>query len=173
MQAKTKIAGLVVALMALSVPMVYADNGTEDKDSSHQAGDWHHGQKDHMMGKILNLSETQEKQLKDSREKQKDTMKGVFDQMKSNREAFDAEIAKAAPDMNKVNDIQAQLKTIQAQMADNHLNSILETKKILTPEQFTGYMALQKERRMMGREDHEDKHWGQKDNKKDKDQDND
>ncbi len=80
----------MVALMALSAPMVYADNG---------GGDWHHGQKDQMMAKVLNLTDDQQKQLKDSRQKQKDAMKSIFEQIQSNREAFDAEIVKAAPDM--------------------------------------------------------------------------
>ena len=149
------MAGLVVALMALSVPMVYAENGGGDKDAWHQGGQWHHGQGDHhMMAKILNLSEVQAKQLKDIRQKQKETMKSVFEQMKAKGLVFDTEIVKAAPDMAKIKDIQAQLKAIQSQMVDNHLNSILEIKKIMTPEQFAGYMALEKAERMMMHDDH-------------------
>jgi Spy/CpxP family protein refolding chaperone len=152
MLAKTRIAGLMMTLMAVSAPLVWADNGVVP-DSSHQAGDWHHGQHDpmRMMAKVLNLSDDQVKQLKDSHQKQKEAMKSVFEQMKSNREAFDAEISKATPDMGKIADIQIQIKTLQSQMVDNHLNSLLEVKKILTPEQFAGYMALTKERRMMKR----------------------
>jgi len=165
MSTKTKLLGLMTAFMVLSVPMVWADNG-----------DWHHGQQDEMMTKILNLTQDQEKQLKDSRQKHKEAMKAVMEQMKSNREAFDAEIIKATPDMNKINDIQTQMKTIQSQMLDNHLNSIMEIKKILSPEQFAGFMALEKQEQMMKHEHHkgmmgkdggEHKHWG------DKDQDND
>ncbi len=155
MVTKTKIAGLVVALMALSAPAVWADTGTAP-DASQKDGGWHHGEHGRMMGKVLNLSADQEKQWKDSRQKQKEAMKSVFEQMKANREAFDAEIVKATPDMNKINDIQAQLKTIQGQMVDNHLNSILEVKKILTPEQFAGYMALEKEEDMMKHKGHKD-----------------
>jgi Spy/CpxP family protein refolding chaperone len=157
MAAKTKIAGLMVAVMALSMPLVYADNGSTtfttggggDKDSWHQGEGWHHGQKDHMMAKILNLSGDQVKQLKDLRQKQKETMKSTFEQIKSNREAFNAEIVKAAPDMNKINDLQNQLKTIQGKMIDNRLNSVLAIKKIMTPEQFAGFAALQQERKLM------------------------
>jgi Spy/CpxP family protein refolding chaperone len=149
MLAKTKIAGLAMALMVLSVPMVYADNGMGDGDSSHQAGDWLHGQQDHMMAQVLNLSDDQVKQLKDSQQKQKEAMKSLFEQMKANREAFNAEIIKATPDMNKINDVQTQIKTLQAQMVDNHLNSLLEIRKILAPEQFAGYMALKKERELI------------------------
>lgn len=177
MLTKTKIAGLAVALMALSAPMVYADNGPAtpttggggDKDSWHQDGDWHHGQKGNMTAEILNLSEDQEKQLKDSRQKHKDAMKSMFGQMKADRESFDAEIVKAAPDMNKINDIQTQIKNLQSQMADNHLSSLLEIKKIMTPEQFAGWMALEKEEDMMKHEGHGHKHWGDKQEEGDKD----
>lgn len=106
------------------------------------------------MAKILNLSDDQVKQLKDGHQKQREAMKSLFVQIKSNREALNAEIVKATPDMSKVNDIETQLKTLQSQMVDNHLNSILGIKKILTPEQFAGYMALKKEKmlkmKMMG-----------------------
>ncbi len=171
--------------MALVAPLVWADNAVTDKDPSHHGGDWH-GQRDHMMAKVLNLTEDQEKQLKDSREKQETAMKSVFEQMKATREAFDAEIVKATPDMNKINDIQTQLKTIQSQMLNNHLNSLLEIKKILTPEQFAGYMALEKARKMMMHEHHKfghmggfgkdgegHKHWGDQGNDKDHDDDQD
>jgi Spy/CpxP family protein refolding chaperone len=154
MLTKTKIAGLVVALMALSAPMVYADNGAGDKDSWHQGDDMHHGQHEHMLAKILNLSDDQVKQLKDIHQKQKEAMKSTFEQMKSNREAFEAEIVKATPDMGKINDIETQIKTLQSQMVDNHLNSLLAVKKVMTPEQFAGYMALNKARMMMMHDRH-------------------
>jgi len=158
MLAKIKITGFAMAVMVLSVPMVYADNGDMKSTGGGDFSD---------MAKILNLSADQEKQLKGNRQKQIKIMKSVFEQMKSNREAFKAEIVKAAPDMNKINEIQTRLKTIKSQMIDNHLNSILEIKKILTPEQFVGYMALEdelgknggngKEQEELGEEEKEDK----------------
>jgi hypothetical protein len=78
--------------------------------------------------------------------------------------------------MAKVTDLQNQLKAIQGQMLDNHLNSILTIKKIMSPEQFTGYMALKKEKELKmhhgpkdgfgkGRDGHD--HWGDKGKKED------
>lgn len=162
MVTKTKIAGLMVAIMALSIPMVYADNGMGDKDSWHQGGDWHHGPMDQMIDQILNLSDAQVKQLKDIHKKQKEAMQSFFEQIKANKEVFNAEIIKATPDMNKLNDIDTQLKALQSQMLDNHLNTILEIKKIMTPEQFAGYMALEKERELMKHMMGHDQ-WGHKD----------
>ncbi|MBF0571084.1 MAG: Spy/CpxP family protein refolding chaperone [Candidatus Omnitrophica bacterium] len=176
MAAKLKIAGLVMALMALSVPMLYADNDKGDPKSTHQDGDCHHCQQEHMMAQVLNLTDDQAKQLKDNKQKEKELMKNIFEQIKSNREAFNVEIVKATSDMNKVNDLQNKLKTIQAQMVDNRLNSILDIKKILTPEQYAGYMALKREKELMmhmghdkfghkdgfGKDREVHKHWGDK-----------
>lgn len=168
-----------MALMALSAPVVWADSGVADKGPSHQACGLHHD-KDQMFAKVLGLSDDQVKQLKDIHQKQKDARKTAFEQMKSDKEAIDVEIIKATPDMARINDWQAKIKTIQAQMADDHLNSVMAIKKLLTPEQFAGYMALKKAKRMMmhghhgfgdkggfGKEGYEHKHWGDKADKDD------
>jgi len=183
MKTKIYLTGLMVAAMALSSSIAYADNGgnfSGGGDSFKGEHEGHHG-KHHVMARVLNLTADQQKQLKAIKQKQRETMKSTFKQMKSIKEAFSAEIVKATPDMNKINDLQNQLKTIQSQMADNHLNSLLEIKKIMTPEQFAGYMALKKEKELMGHQRHqfgpkgawgkhegEHKDWG---NKADKDHD--
>jgi len=186
MVTKIRIVGLLLTAMVLSGPMVYAESGMGDKDSWNQEGGWHHGDKDHMIAKILNFSDDQVKQLKDIHQKQRDSMKASVEQIKSVRESLEAEIVKASPDMNKVSTIQAQLKTLLSQLVDDRLNSTLAVKKVLTPEQFAGYMALKKERKMikhmmghmMGHEKFdqkgnfcklgdEHKHWGKKSDKDD------
>ncbi len=51
----------MMALMALSVPLVYADNGdVKSTGETHQDGDWHHAQREQMTAKVLNLSDDQE-----------------------------------------------------------------------------------------------------------------
>ncbi|MDE2010296.1 MAG: periplasmic heavy metal sensor [Candidatus Omnitrophica bacterium] len=182
MTAKTKIAGCMAVFMALSVPVVFAQGAMGPKDSwHHEEGQWHHPDMEKMMGKILNLTGAQEKQLEGIHQRQRETMKKAIEQIKSNRQAFEAEIVKAAPDMNKVNSLQTQFKTIQSQLLDEHLNSILAVKKVLTPEQFAGYMALKKERQIMVmhrmHESFEHKGWmgkgGEHKQWSDRDQDND
>ena len=158
---KLKKLSLLIAAMALSSSIVYADNGGNFVGGSDSFKGGHECQlrKHHLMSRVLNLTEDQQKQFKEIKKKQRETMKNAFEQIKSNREALNAEIVKAAPDMNKINDLQAQFKTIQSQMADNRLNSLLEIKKIMTPEQFAGYMALEKERKLMARHHKFGKEW--------------
>jgi len=173
MLSKVKIAGLMMVLTAFCMPSVYADNGDmKSAQGVHQDGDWHHAQRERMTAQILNLSEDQQKQLKESHEKQKEAMKSIAEQLMASKEAFDAEIVKATPDMNKINSIQSQIKAFLSQMADSRLNKLLEIKKIMSPEQFAGYMALEKEEDMMKHEGHdkfEHKHWGDKQDEGDKD----
>ena len=150
MGTKSKFLGLILSAAVLSLPlMAYADND-QGKDM-HKTGQWNHGPQPHLpsIAKVLNLSDDQVKQLEAIHEKDKAAMKAHFEQVRDNRNAFDAQIVLAQVDMNKINDIQTQLKTLQAQSLDDHLNSLLEIKKILTPEQFTGFMALKREREMM------------------------
>jgi len=172
---KTRIAGLMTALMVLSIPVVWADAGVAG-DLPKQDGDWHHAQHAQMTAKILNLSDDQVKQLADIHQKKKEAMKSDFEQMRTNKEALEAEIVKTSADMTKINAIQTQIKTLQSQMIDDHLNFILEIKKIMTPEQFAGYMALEREEDMMkfeghhhfdhrdgfGKEGNGHEHWGDK-----------
>lgn len=183
MVAKTGITGLMMALMALSAPVVWADTAAPDvkpaaavTTTTDQKGDWHQAKEARMMAEVLNLTEDQQNQLKDIKQKQRDARKSAFEQLKANKTAFESEIVKATPDMTKITDLQTQLKTLQSQMVDDHLNSILEIKKLMTPEQFAGYMALEKEEDLMKMEHHQFghrdgfgkdgegfKHWGDKD----------
>jgi len=180
MRTMSNLTGFMIAAMVLSSSIVYADNGGNfvgGGDFPKGGHECHQG-KHHLMARVLNLTEDQQKQLKAIKQKERQTMKSTFEAIKSNREAFNEEIVKATPDMSKINELQNQLKTIQAQMADNHLNSVLEIKKIMTPEQFVGFMALQKERKLMkqghkkfgpkcawGKHEGEHKDWGNKGDK--------
>ncbi len=154
MVTKARITGfLMVGILALSAPIVYADGGTmvggqttaptvpvSSDQGEHQ---WKDGQEHHIEGRLfhkLNLTDAQKKQLENIWQKQKEAMKATFEQIKANREVFNKELVQPKWDMNKINGLQAQLKTLQAQMVDSHLNSILEAKKILTPRQFSLYL---------------------------------
>ncbi len=106
--------------------------------------------REHSFHKIfdqLKLSEEQKKLLEVNKEKQREQMMASLPRMKAQKEALHQELMKPRLDMNKINTIQKQLKKNMVQMADNRLNSILEVRKILTPEQFSQFLNLMKERR--------------------------
>lgn len=173
MAARTQL--LVIAGLILLTPMVYASPGNQgnfgagqsikaerpdtDRPAPQRFDRDHRGKRDEAAAKILNLTEDQKQKLNDIRTKQKEGMKASFEQMKSNREALDQEIIKPSPDMNKINEMQNQLKTIQSQIVDAKLNSRLEIKKVLNHEQFAGFMALERERKFRMHDMHGKRHF--------------
>ena len=93
----------------------------------------------------LNLTDQQNKQLDESRNKYREQDKALFKQMKENRALVCQELQKDKLDMNKINQANSQIKKIKGQLIDSRLQGILEIKKILTPEQFKKLMAEKKE----------------------------
>lgn len=136
---------MVVLLSGLFVlPFAYAeDNGpatSEHKTFCHKAGE-----KVCDIYSKLNLTDQQKKQLDNSRNKYREQNKILFNQMKEKRELVRQELKKDKLDMNKINQANGELKKIQGQFIDSRLEGMLETKKILTPDQFNKLMAEKEE----------------------------
>ncbi len=163
MKTKAKIMGfLITTVLALSAPLVYADNAnggnvsggqpavSDDQSSSGQGEHaWGHGHwgkhGDHQRGGFFkDLTDDQKKQLKDIWQKQKEAKKTAFGQIKSDKEALTNELLQTTPDVNKINDLKSKLEALGVQMLDNRINSDLEVKKILNAQQFAKYLEFQK-----------------------------
>jgi Spy/CpxP family protein refolding chaperone len=179
---KAKIMGfLMTSVLALSAPLVYADNAnggnvsggqpavSDDQSSSGQGEHaWGHGHwgkhGDHQRGGFFkDLTDDQKKQLKDIWQKQKETKKAAFEQIKANKDAITNELLQTTPDVNKINDLKSKLGALGAQMLDNRISSDLEVKKILTAEQFAHYLEFQKHkfgRSHRGEWGHRGEGWG-------------
>jgi Spy/CpxP family protein refolding chaperone len=179
---KAKIMGfLMTSLLALSVPLVYADNASNSNgpgdqsavaDDQSTAGqgdhDWGHGHwgkhGDYQRGGFFkDLTDDQKKQLEDIWQKQKEAKKAIFTQIKADKTAITNELLQTTPDVNKINDLKSKLEALGAQMLDNRINSDLEVKKILTTEQFAQYLEFQKHkfgRSHRGQWGHRGEGWG-------------
>ena len=126
-----------------AMPVVHANSDTASERSS-----FSRERQERMEKKIqeiynqLNLTDEQKKQLEDNKLKHQETRRASFEKMRSYKDALNQELMKADLDMNKINEIQSQLKALQSEMADARLNSILEVRKILTPEQFAKFISL-------------------------------
>jgi len=90
----------------------------------------------------LHLTETQKKQLEDNKNQHRAQMKAIWEQMKADRQIFQQELMKPQLNMNKINALHSRLKALEAQMADDRLNSVLAVRSILTPQQFSEFSAL-------------------------------
>lgn len=94
----------------------------------------------------LNLTKEQKKLLEENKNKNREQMKELFHNMRIGMILMRQELQKDQLDMGKINQINNELKQLQAQMLDYRLQSILEVRKILTPEQFKKFEAKMEER---------------------------
>ena len=144
MNTNKRIAGAVVICGLVLLPVIGA-HGEEASFPRHEAfskkrAEWRKEKGQEIFAQ-LNLTEEQKQQLKKNRSNHREKMKASFEQMRSYKQALRQELMKAELDMGKINQIQSQTKALQGQMADERLESILEVRKVLTPEQFAQFSA--------------------------------
>lgn len=96
--------------------------------------------------KELNVTEEQKKALEENKNKHREEMKALFTQEKEKRALISQELQKGALDMARINQINDELKKLQAQMSDQRLERILEVRRILTPDQFKKFISKIEER---------------------------
>ena len=145
---KSIVVSLIVLGMAF-VPMVYAEDMNPSSESPEWSSQKHErtGKRIHEIYSQLNLTDKQKKELQENKSKNWEGKRAAFKQFKSYKEALNQELMKPGIDMNKINEIQAQLKTLSTQRMDSRLNAILEVHKILTPEQFAKFISLMEKHR--------------------------
>lgn len=92
--------------------------------------------------KQLNLTDEQKKELEANKQQNRTQMKAIHQQMKAAMDGMQAELMKPQLDMNRIHDLHATIKSLQNQMEDQRLNSILAVRQILTTDQFTKFIGL-------------------------------
>ncbi len=93
----------------------------------------------------LGLSAEQQEKLKAGREKNRDVEKKAREEMRNAREALGQELDKPTLDMVKVKALHETLKALMVKGEDRRLDTILEVRSILTPEQFAAFQKTMKE----------------------------
>lgn len=133
---------MCAGLLAGSTGLVMAEKG--------EGGGWHHkkfgGKGDHQkeIFESLGLSEEQKARLTENRKKFKESGKEAMEAIRKTREELKAEMSKPELDMNRVNQLHAQLKDQIIKREDARLANILEVRKILTPEQYKQFQDKMK-----------------------------
>ncbi len=94
------------------------------------------------MEERLGLSDAQKELLAAHREKQWEAAAELRTRLRETRQALKAELTQMDLDDAKIDLLQSEAKSLQAQMADNRLAGVLEVREILTPDQFSQFMAL-------------------------------
>jgi Spy/CpxP family protein refolding chaperone len=92
----------------------------------------------------LNLSEEQQEQLKAQREKHREHIEQMQGYLKQHRRSLKEELESAAADKNRINNIITEMKETEGRLMYLRTVGILETKEILTPEQFEKLQSFHK-----------------------------
>ncbi len=133
---------------------LYAGENYEHECTGHGhagKGDWKGEEWEGKIYKDLKLTEGQKKLLEENKKACREKAKASFEKMKALKAELNQALMQKDLDMDKINQIQSQVKAIHAEMVDDRLNSTLEIKKILTPEQFTQFISSAKK--------HKNKKW--------------
>jgi Spy/CpxP family protein refolding chaperone len=140
------VALLIMGTMILGVPGAYA--ARPDSDPAQEKGF-----KDKRDAKIeelykeLNLTADQRTQLEENKAKNREQMKALFQAMGEKGDALREELQKETLNMEKITQLNNELKVLEGQMLDHRLGGILEVRKILSPEQFKQFMAQMDKKR--------------------------
>ncbi len=131
---------LIIVMLALSSPVVYAvHNDAACQQEKSVKGKMEAGRQE--LYKDLNLTDEQKKLLEANKAKHREEMKALAGQMKEKKAEVRQELQKDQLDMAKITQLNNELKALQAQMLDHRLESTLEVRKILTPEQFKKFIS--------------------------------
>ncbi len=144
--------GFLGAYLFVAISLAQAQNAPGSEGQSQK---WHPEQRAQEMFSQLNLTEDQKKQLEANKQQHRTKMESTHQQMKADRDALRAELMKPQLDMAKVNQIHDQIKSLQSQMEDDKLSSILAVRSILTPEQYLKFVGLMQKHRPGHVEEHE------------------
>ncbi|MBN2483927.1 MAG: periplasmic heavy metal sensor [Candidatus Omnitrophica bacterium] len=99
----------------------------------------------------LGLSEEQAEQLRAQKENRRQVQQRLRESMRNVHQALAEELAKEKPDQGKIDSITQDMKKLNSQMIDDRVKSIIDTRNILTPEQYRQFQqkaSQMKERKM-------------------------
>jgi Spy/CpxP family protein refolding chaperone len=132
MISKTAVLAMTSWALTMSPFIASAENG----DSTHN-----HPMKNKFAE--LNLTADQKEKLKALHKEGMAAAKPLFDQMKAVREKAKAELLKASPSKQVLDDYASQLGDLHKQLVQNLHLQALKAKTILTPEQFSKMVNFQ------------------------------
>ncbi len=147
MRKKTHLiaAGIIAAVLAAGPAFAGESCETEGKSSG-----WNKDKMEKQL-KDLNLTEDQEKKLKESKESFREQASTLRAQLKEKRQALHGALSKAGVTRQEIEPLVAEMKALQSRMMDQRIEGIFKIKEILTPEQFEKLQAKKAERMKSGK----------------------
>jgi len=89
----------------------------------------------------LNLTSEQLRMLEENRSRHLELANTLFAQFDEKKGAIRKELQEERLNQEKIFQLAAELKVLQAQMVDERIKGMLEVRKILTPQQFNQFMS--------------------------------
>lgn len=137
---------LILVGIGLTTPIVFAEPSGEVNAPDEKMFKEKMEERRQKLFKDLNLTEAQQKALEENKKGHHEQMKAVYTEMKGKRTALKQELEQDKLNMEKIYQLQGELKKLQAQMSDQRLEGILEVRKILTLDQFKKFIGNMEKR---------------------------
>ena len=157
MKNKKMITGLMVGLLVVvlaSQSFAWAGRPSGQKDFDHE-------KMLDMISAKLELTDEQKAKFKAEGEKMKKAMEANMDKMKKLADKLKAELEKDTPDRKKIHGLIAQMGKLRNEMQIRRMNSLLDLRESLTPEQKEKFkkMLEQGKKRFEGKHGKPGKPW--------------
>jgi len=144
---KTVCQKIALAITALSMVFVAETAFAQGPEGPEQPARPPKGEFIQKMVDELDLTEQQVQQITKNKQESDQQNKLLREKMKQARDAIRTELIKDTTNEKALKRLANELKTVQAEMVDQHIKSLLEVKKILTPEQFKQFNEKMEQKR--------------------------
>ena len=122
----------IVSLVAVNTVYAWGRDGSKNDGKEDKAG----------IFKELNLTEEQQKMMKQNRTEQRQETEELFKSIKEERAKLQQALQDPSVTKDKVELIVAKIKSLEGEMVDNRVNGIFKVKEILTPEQYAKFNEM-------------------------------
>ena len=100
----------------------------------------------------LNLTDEQKEKLKANKQEHREEIKQMQGYLKDHRQSLKEELESPDADKNRINNIITEMKETEGKLMYLRTVGILETKEILTPEQFEKLQSFHKQAKQKRKE---------------------
>jgi Spy/CpxP family protein refolding chaperone len=141
---KVQLAGIITAgLIFAGTPALFAKQPCPNADMPEfrheMRGDMPEKMHERLMQE-LNLTTDQKARMKQSRELFRNQTKQLMQELQDKREALRQELDRTTTDRSRVTALSSDIKSLTSQLMDVRIQSVLELKDILTPDQYAKLM---------------------------------
>jgi len=149
MKKQIKTIATIVVIAAFVSGVAFAETGcgfSGQRDKHDKAKD--------SITRELNLSADQQARLEQEKTANREAMKTLGSALKEKKRELQEAIAKPGTTREQVEPILAEIKKLQADMADKRVDGIFAVKNILGPEQFAKLQSMKEKKMQEGHKKH-------------------